>query len=122
MESCIFIFRETEMKKYMSDVTLGPGDNLVIVFPEGNDARIEMEKGGILGVPYGRAFFFKVVLASQLRFHYDLFDTLAALTGLDYDYLGDTGHGTGNDILRIQDDDWWIYHFGYSPLQDSLRV
>jgi len=110
------------MKKYMSDVTLSPGDNLVIVFPEGNDARIEMKNGGELGVPYGRAFFFKVVLASGLRYHYDLFDNLAAETGLDYDYLGDTGHGTGNDILRLQDDDWWIYHFGYSPLQDTLRV
>jgi len=110
------------MKKFMSEVVLSSGDNLIIVFPEGNDARIEMPGGGEVGVPYGRAFFFKVVLASNFRYHYDLYGNLEKLTGLDYAFLGDTGPGAGNDILRIQDDDWWVYHFGYSPLQDTLRV
>lgn len=108
----------------MSDVLLNTGDNLILVFPESNDARVDVGKGEI-GVPYGRAFFFKVILASNLRYHYDRFANLDPLTGVGYDYLGDggpPGHGVGNDILRIGEDDWWIYHFGYSPLQDTLRV
>jgi len=108
------------MREYLSDILLNTGDNLVIVFPEPTDAEVSRGNGRI-GVPYGRAFFFKVVLAGNLRFFYDLFDNLDPETGVNYGYLGDTGHGTGNDVLRIEEDDWWVYHFGYSPLQDTLR-
>jgi len=110
------------MAKYMSEVLLETGDNLIIVFPEPGDAEVEVGRKGHLGVPYGRAFFFKVILASKLRYHYDLFNNLSPLAGVTYNYLGDAGHGAGNDILRIGNDDWWMYHFGYSPLQDTLRV
>ena len=109
-------------RKYMSDLLLDAGDNLVLIFPQANDARIDIGPQGEVGVPLGRAFFFKVSTASRLIRKYDLFSTLAALTGVTYNYLGDTGHGTGSDVLRISEDDWWAYHFGYSPLQDWLRV
>jgi len=109
------------MREYMSDVLLSPGDNLILLFPESNDARLDIGKGE-LGLPYARAFFFKVIIAGALRYRYDLFDNLDPVTGVGYNYLGDAGHGAGNDILRLREDDWWLYHFGYSPLQDTLRV
>lgn len=105
------------MAKYMSQIVLNLGDNLVVLFCEGNDAEIRE-----IGVPLGRAFFFKVAAEVELRRRYQLFAQLEPQHGVDYNYLGDIGHGAGNDILRINDDDWWAYHFGYQPLQDDLRV
>lgn len=101
----------------ISQVLLKPGQNLVVLFAEGNDAKI-----GDIGVPLTRAFFFKVAVETELRYRYQLFDQLEAQNGVTYNYLGDTGHGAGNDIFRIHNDDWWVYHFGYSPLQKNLRV
>lgn len=108
------------MKKtieYISQVLLNLGDNLIVLFAEGNDAKVND-----CGVPLGRAFFFKVAAEVELRRRYQLFAQLEAQHGVAYNYLGDTGHGAGNDVLRINDDDWWVYHFGYSPKQDDLRV
>jgi len=103
--------------KFISQLLLRPGENLVVLFAEGNDA-----KANDIGVPLVRAFFFKVAIETELKYRYQLFGQLEPQSGKDYNYLGDTGHGTGNDILRINDDDWWVYHFGYAPLQDDLRV
>ena len=114
--------------KYISQVLLKPGENLVVLFAEGNDAKV-----GKIGVPLARAFFFKVSVEVELVRRYQLFTlnraagyypngVLEAQSGVQYDFLGDLGHGLGNDILRIRDDDWWVYHFGYSPLQQDLRV
>ena len=110
------------MVSRISEVLLNAGDNLVVLFPEENTAEVNIGKQGAIGVPLARAYFFKVSVASRLVRIYDLFDPLAPQTGVTYNYLGDTGHGSGNDILRLSEDDWWAYHFGYSPLQDSLRV
>ncbi len=110
------------MREYISDVLLDTGDNLVLIFPEPTDAEVPLGDTGRIGVPYARAFFFKVAVASRLKFHYDLFETLAVTTGVTWNYLGATSFGVGADILRISSDDWWIYHFGYAPLQDTLRV
>lgn len=106
-----------EYIKHISQVLLSLGDNLVVLFAEGNDAKIND-----CGVPLGRAFFFKVAAETELRRRYQLFAQLEPQTGVNYNYLGDVGHGAGNDILRINDDDFWVYHFGYSPKQDDLRV
>ena len=108
----------------MSDVLLYTGDNLILLFPT-------KEAGAVAGEspPAGRAFFFKILAASRLNQVYKQILTaetqthyLATQTGIDYGYLGDAGIGSGDDILRIEDDPWWMYHFGYAPLQDSLRV
>jgi len=107
----------TDEIRYISQLLLKPGENLVVLFAEGNDAKVKN-----VGVPLTRAFFFKVAVEVELRYRYQLFGQLEPQQGKDYNYLGDAGHGSGNDILRIEDDDWWVYHFGYAPLQDDLRV
>ena len=111
------------MKKQMSDVLLYTGDNLILLFPT-------KKAGAVAGqsVPAGRCFFFKILGATRLNRIYKEILTgvaatyLATQTGLDYGYLGETGLGSGDDVLRIEDDPWWLYHFGYAPAQDSLRV
>jgi len=110
------------MVSRISEVLLNGGDNLVILFPQENTAEVDIGKQGKIGVPLARAFFFKISVASRLVRIYDLFNALASETGVTYNYLGDTGHGSGNDILRLSEDDWWAYHFGYAPLQDRLRI
>jgi hypothetical protein len=45
-----------------------------------------------------------------------------AANALDYDYLGETGHGTGDDVLRLESDDFKIYHLGFAPRDPNLRV
>lgn len=111
-------------KKQMSDVLLYTGDNLILLFPT-------KTAGAVAGQspPAGRAFFFKILAADRLNQVYKQIlaaetntNYLAKQTGLDYDYLGEDGLGDGDDVLRIEDDPWWLYHFGYAPLQDSLRV
>jgi len=111
------------VKKQISDVLLYTGDNLILLFPTKSAAGVAGESP-----PAGRAFFFKVLAVSRLNQRYteimtaEAEDYLDTETGVDYGYLGDGGIGEGDDILRIEDDPWWIYHFGYSPLQESLRV
>lgn len=110
-------------KKLMSDVLLEAGDNLVLLFPTRNAGAVGGETP-----PAGRAFFFKVLAWGNLKQVYSDIMTaetatyLATETGVDYGYLGTTGLDSGKDLLRIKDDPWWIYHFGYSPLQSTLRV
>jgi hypothetical protein len=110
-------------KETIKERLLGTGDNLILLFAT-------KESGGVSGErpPAGRAFFFKVLAATELQRKYtdimtaETADYLDTETGVDWGYLGDTGIGSGDDVLRIEDDDWWIYHFGYAPLQWSLRV
>ncbi len=100
----------------ISDVLLFTGEHLVILFPTYPTSSSQV------GVPGGRAFFFKILAARRFRFRYDLLANLAPLTGVAYNFLGDVGLGLGNDVLRIEDDRFWSYHIGYAPLQDDLRV
>lgn len=41
---------------------------------------------------------------------------------LEFDYLGEDGHGSGDDILRIEQDDWHVMHFGYAPEESDLKI
>lgn len=111
-----------EMKN-ISDALRWTGDNIVLVFPTKDAGRVVDETP-----PAGRAFFFKILSATKLVRKYtdimtaETLDYLDTETGIDYDYLGDEGIGAGDDILRIENNPWWIYHFGFTPAQNSLRV
>ncbi len=112
-----------EKQTTIKERLLGTGDNFILLFAT-------KESGGVSGEkpPAGRAFFFKTLASIELNRIYreimtaETADYLATETGIDWGYLGSTGIGSGDDILRIENDPWWMYHFGYSPLQWSLRV
>lgn len=110
-------------KKTIKERLLSTGDNLILLFATG-------KAGDVAGQvpPAGKAYFFKVLADTDLnKIYKDIMTAesetyLATETGIDWGYLGDTGIGSGDDILRIKNDPWRLYHFGYAPLQLSLRV
>jgi len=104
---------------HISERILKPGDNLVLVVQTG-DARINI-RGRNFEVDKATAYFFKVLQVSQLHRKWEG-PTLDSGSGSDYNYLGDTGHGTGNDILRIKDDPWIIYHYAIGVAYNHLWV
>lgn len=106
----------TEKKKLISDRLLDEGDNFILVFAS------ESGTVGAQQVPVGRGFFFKVLSWDLFRYEYTGVAALNAVTGVTYNYLGTTSHGVGNDIMRIKDDEWWLYHFGYSVPASTIRV
>lgn len=106
----------TEKKKLMSDRVLDEGSNFILVFPT------ESGHVGSNEVTVGRGFFFKVLSWDRFLMVYDDVADLAAAGSVDYAYLGSTGHGTGNDLLRIKDDEWWLYHVGAATTSGTLRM
>lgn len=73
-----------------------------------------------------RLYFFRV--AAQTRY-YQEYNQLANITSgsqlptsVDYDYLGDSGIGSGSDIFRMENDDWHMMHFGVGPTHPDLEV
>ncbi len=99
----------------ISQRVLSPGDNLVILFPR-------TVGSGADRYDVADAWVFVVALARNFTLDYRQLPAIAAGNGLDYDYLGDGGHGSGNDVLRIVNDDWHVYHFGLAPADPNLRV
>lgn len=53
---------------------------------------------------------------------YSELPTVGAGESLDFDYLGNEGHGEGDDILRVEDDDFHIMHFGFAPESLELKI
>lgn len=106
----------SEKKKRISDRILDEGDNFILLFPA------ESGRVGKQEVTIGRGFFFKVLSWDRFFLEYDHLSALAVAGSADYNYLGTTGHGTGDDVLRIKDDEWWMYHFGFSMSADAIRT
>jgi len=100
----------------MDDRVRDAGEGLIVAFPEKN-ASIEGESLDTL-----KAYFFKV--AEQQRFYYRYSDlgSFNAGESSDFAYLGDTGHGTGDDVLRMHNDDFHVLHFGVGLESTDLRV
>ncbi len=69
-----------------------------------------------------KGWFFKVTKTAPFYYNYDALSAFADGESSDFDYLGDGGHGTGEDILRNEIDDYHVLHFGYAPEHPSLRV
>jgi hypothetical protein len=105
----------------ISSRLLGTGQGLIVTFPIQKAATIELRGKDVSSV---RAFFFKVVKSQEYFFEYQQLGTITAGAGnaLDYDYLGEDGHGAGDDILRLVNDDFKVYHLGFAPRDPNLRV
>lgn len=108
----------TTKVKTMSDRVLSEGDNFILLFPT-ESGKVQRQE-----VTVGRGFFFKVLSWDRFFLEYDHLTNIPASQGLDYDFLGETALGTagGDDVLRIKDDEWWMYHFGFAMSSDAIRV
>ncbi len=97
----------------ISQRILSTGENLIILFPV---ARLDEKYRTAI------AYVFKVAVSRPLVIDWKHTPAISANSGVDFNYLGDTGHGSGKDILRIKTNDWWVYHFGVGPENPNLRV
>lgn len=105
----------------ISDRVLGHGDGLIVAFPIQTAEDIRVGGKDIATV---KAFFFKIAKTQELNWRYTQLGAInaGAASALDYNWLGDTGHGTGSDVLRIVNDDFKLYHFGVGLNSPYLRV
>lgn len=106
---------------HMSERILRPGDNLVVTVLSGG-YHIEPTKGTKYELEWVEAFFLKIAHVGNLKRIWDMGVNIAPAGSSNHAFLGDTGHGTGNDVLRVRNDPWLIYHFSIAPLQDKLRI
>jgi len=100
----------------ISQRLLDIGDNLIVAFPV-KETEVEGTK-----VTTSILYFFKVAACWPFYYEWNRISAIPAGTGLDFNYLGTTGHGSGDDILRIERDDFHVYHFGMSPDQPYVRI
>lgn len=105
----------------LSSRLLDTGHGLIVTFPIQGAEPVTIDSVSSATV---RAFFFKVLKHQRHKREYQQLGaiTAGAANALDYDYLGDTGHGTGDDVLRLEDDDLKVYHLGFAPQDPNLRV
>lgn len=106
-------------QELISDRIRDVGDGLVLGFP------IETADVANQQINTVRLYFFRV--ASQTRYfqRYTSLSDIAsdATTPLNgYDYLGNTGVGSGDDIFRISTDDWHLMQFGFATAHPDLHV
>lgn len=97
----------------ISKKVLSMGENLIVLFPI---TSIKDTYRTAL------AYVFKVAVSRRLALDWKLLSAITAGSGLDYDYLGTTGFGTGDDILRVRNNDWWVYHYGIASANPNLRM
>jgi hypothetical protein len=108
----------------MSERTQDVGQGLIVGFPhEGNT--VEMPNNETVDV-YD-AYFFRIAKAHRFYWHYDQLGDFSAGESYDYGFLGDSGQSDnaaspGNDILRIENDDFLVYHVGIGLETYDLRV
>ena len=108
------------MEQRMSDRLLEIGENLLVAFPV---EKAKVSKGeSTWEVVTSRIYTFKV--GAWYPFLYD-WNKLGGLSKGNYsglNYLGETGHGSGSDILRIERDDFHVYHFFLTPDDPHCRI
>lgn len=103
----------------ISDRVLGHGEGLIVAFPTQNVQKIQ---AGPQSIPTVRAYFFRIAKVQKYRWTYSQLTSFNDAESLDYNYLGDTGHGTGDDVLRLEGDDFKVYHVGFGLHSPDLRV
>lgn len=108
--------------KTISDRTLTQGDGLILGFPTEDVTIAGKEDFHAL-----RGYFMKVSSAQTLYYEYDQLSSFNSGDTVDFGYLGESSHenrsnNPGEDIFRIEDDDWHLLHFGYTPQTPALRV
>lgn len=113
----------------MSDRLLDIGENLLISFP---NEKVEVKKTvsqgkgnaveRVVKAYTSRIFLFKVGAWYPFFYEWDQIGALAAAGSSGLDYLGSSGHGSGDDILRIAEDDFHVYHFALVPSNPNVRI
>lgn len=103
----------------MSERVRDTGDGLILAFPIASTEVAQQT------IDTTRLYFFRV--GSETRF-FQKYTALADIAGDGttptdgYDFLGDTGVGSGDDIFRNSTDDWHVMHFGLAPNSTNLEV
>lgn len=108
----------------MSERTQDAGQGLIVGFPQENNV-VEMPNNETVSV-YD-AYFFRVAKAHRFYWHYEQLGSFSAGESYDYGFLGDSGQSDdasnpGNDILRIENDDFVVHHIGIGLETHDLRV
>lgn len=104
----------------MSERVRDIGDGLILAFPiedtsVANQSEIETTC----------LYFFRV--GSETRY-FQKYTSLANISGdgttpaSGFDFLGDSGVGSGSDIFRVENDDWHLMHFGVGTEHPDLEV
>ena len=99
----------------LSDRLLDIGNHLLVAFPV---ERVEIEGSTYIT---SRIFIFKVAAFWPYWYKYSL-GAMSAGSYKTFNYLGETGFGSGKDIFRIEKDDFHVYHVGLVPDNPNLRV
>ena len=103
------------MGELMSDRLLDVGSVLMLAVPR----RIRFRGHEIIS---SRIYFFKVGAAWPFYWEYDKMPAIPAKSGTSWGYFGEDGFGEGDDILRIERDDFHCYHIFVTPDYPDLRV
>lgn len=105
----------------LSSRLLDTGHGLIVTFPIQGAEPVQTQN---ISSSSARAYFFKVLKHQRHKREYRELGTITAgaANALNYDYLGEDGHGQGDDILRLEDDDLKVYHLGFAPRDPNLRV
>lgn len=104
----------------ISDRVRDVGDGLILAFPIDTT-----DVAGQRDLRTTKLFFFRV--ASETRY-FQRYTSLANITSGSttptngYGFLGGTGVDSGSDIFRVENDDWHVMHFGFSPVNPNLQV
>jgi hypothetical protein len=104
----------------MSERVRDNGDGLILAFPT-QKTTVEGEE-----LQTTRLYFFRV--GSHTRY-FQRYTALSSINsgnstpgGGGFDFLGDTGVGSGSDIFRVETDDWHAMHFGVGLEHPDLHV
>jgi len=100
----------------LSERLLDVGGNLLVGFP------VEELEVGNKVVLTTKFYVFKVSAWTTYFYNWNKLGALAKGGSSDLNYLGESAHGSGLDILRIERDDFQVYHIGMTPLNPNLRV
>lgn len=111
------------------------GNFLVLTFTKSKTQLSDIDTRTTVRIKSREHWFFKVEAAKELKYRpYNAGQSVAAFKqeteGVQDPYL-EPEEGiaatplvdqNGNEILRNDDDDWFVYHLGVSPLQGEVRV
>lgn len=111
------------------------GNFLVLTFTKSKTQLSDIQTSSSVRIKSREHWFFKVEAAKELKYRpYNAGQSVAAFKqeteGSQDPYLEpEEGIGpaalidqNGNEILRNDDDEWFVYHLGVSPLQGDVRV
>lgn len=113
-----------EGRETISERLLEGDEGLIITIPTSDASRIN---AGGSQIRTNRAYFFKVTKEQRLYWEYTQLPSIGAGNNLNFGYLGENGHpddvnNPGDDIFRLENDDFKVYHFGLGTDQSDLRV